>query len=414
MGWLLLMGTKYVLRGAADLWETARVNKTAVSLMCMALASCQAVPSEGPLATEIVSQAGLSSTELKRSQAEVFELVDVDARTARLVSDFQANGLRRRFSASGSVREPVVGVGDQLKIVIFEAGADGLFSTSESKQTPIDVVVQTNGTASIPYVGSVRLAGKTIEQVRQAVLAALESKAVEPDVLVNLVNTASRNVTISGAVARSSVIPLGLVNETLVDVIARAGGAINQPYETYVNLTRGTVSGSVLLKSIVENPKENIFVQPGDKVYIVHDPRTFTILGSVKNSQRVAFGANDLNLLEAIALAGGSNQQTIDAKGYFVFRYEEPEIVGALIGRDRLAQLVAKGLKHDREGRYPIVYRFNMENPDSLIVGQTFPVKSRDVIYASRHPSVDLVKVLDIFARPIGVVSAGVGVADAF
>ncbi|GCA52260.1 hypothetical protein KGO5_04725 [Sinorhizobium sp. KGO-5] len=31
-----------------------------------------------------------------------------------------------------------------------------------------------------------------------------------------------------------------------------------------------------------------------------------------------------------------------------------------------------------------------MTKPDSLIVGQTFPVKNRDVIYASCHPSVDI------------------------
>jgi polysaccharide export outer membrane protein len=394
--------------------ETARVNKTAATLICLALAGCQAVPAEGPLARDIVSQAGLSPQELKRSQAEVFELVDVDSRTARLISDHQANSLRRRFSAGGPVREPVVGAGDQLKIVIFEAGADGLFSTTESKQTPIDVVVQTNGMASIPYVGSIRLAGKTLEQVRQTIVDALKSKAVEPDVLVNMANTASRNVSVSGAVARSSVIPLGLVNETLVDVIARAGGASDQPYETYVNLTRGTVRGSVLLKSIIENPRENIYVQPGDQIYLIHDPRTFTILGSVKNAQRVPFGANDLNLLEAIALAGGSNEQTSDVRGYFVFRYEEPEIFADLVGRERLAQLVAKGLKPDREGRYPMVYRFNMENADSMIVGQTFPIKSRDVVYASRHPSVDLVKFLNIIGRPISFASAAVNVSDAF
>ena len=46
---------------------------------------------------------------------------------------------------------------------------------------------------------------------------------------------------------------------------------------------------------------------------------------------------------------------------------------------------------------------FNVTNPDSLIVGQTLPIKNRDVIYASRHPSVDLAKFLDFVARPIGM-----------
>ena len=53
-----------------------------------------------------------------------------------------------------------------------------------------------------------------------------------------------------------------------------------------------------------------------------------------------------------------------------------------------------------------------MTNPDSLILGQTFPIKNRDVIYASRHPSVDISKFLDFVARPIGIASSGVSVAD--
>ncbi len=56
-----------------------------------------------------------------------------------------------------------------------------------------------------------------------------------------------------------------------------------------------------------------------------------------------------------------------------------------------------------RESGESDVKSFNMTNPDSLIVGQTFPIKNRDVIYASRHPSVDLAKFLDFVARPIGM-----------
>ncbi|MBB3290250.1 hypothetical protein FHT91_005257 [Rhizobium sp. BK347] len=65
----------------------------------------------------------------------------------------------------------------------------------------------------------------------------------------------------------------------------------------------------------------------------------------------------------------------------------------------------------DAKGRYPIVYRFDMSNPDSLIVGQTFPVKSRDVIYVSRHPSVDIRKFLNLIGTPLGIASQGAATA---
>ncbi|HEV7437141.1 MAG TPA: polysaccharide biosynthesis/export family protein [Pseudorhizobium sp.] len=381
-------------------------------LVSVSLVGCQAVPGEGPLTSEIMADAGRSGLELGRIDAATFDIVNVGARSARLVSEYVSTAFQRRFGIGGGVGAVTIGVGDQLKITIFEAGADGLFSTSESKQTVLDVVVQPNGTAVIPYVGSVRFAGRTLEQARQAILESLVNKAVEPDVIVSSVDTASRKVTVSGAVGSSAQVPLGLVPERITDVIAKAGGPTGPAYETSITLVRGRKTGSALLKTIIEHPSENIFVQPGDQVFVSSEPRTFALLGSVKSSGRVEFGADELNLLEAVAMGGGGNDVAIDAKGYFLFRYEEPEIVMNLLGAARFNALVAKGMAPDRMGKYPIVYRFDMSRPDSLLVGQTFPVKSRDVIYASRHLSVDLRKFLQLIGAPIGIASQGIGIAD--
>lgn len=381
-------------------------------LICAVLTGCQAVPGEGPVSSDILSDAGKSGQQIGRESAVPFDVIDVDGRSARLVSDYVATALNRRFGIGGGVGRVVIGVGDQLKVTIFEAGSDGLFSTADSKQTGIDLVVQPDGTAAIPYVGAVKFAGKTLEQARQAILKQLVNKAVEPDVIVTSMSTASRNVTVSGAVGRSSLVPLSLVSETINEVIAKAGGPTSQPYETYVTLVRGKKTGTALLKSIIENPSENVRVQPGDQIFVTRDPRTFTVLGAAKANQRIEFGANDLNLLEAVAMAGGGNDAAVDMKGYFVFRYEEPDVIMSLLGTQRFDEMLNKGMTPDSIGRYPIVYRLDMSKPDSLIVGQTFPIKSRDVIYASRHPSVDMSKFLNFVARPIGVASSAVSIAD--
>ncbi|OOG68195.1 polysaccharide biosynthesis/export family protein [Sinorhizobium sp. A49] len=388
------------------------MKRVAALLLSTALAGCQAVPGEGPLAGAIVADAGQSGAEIGRKNATVFDIVDVSGQSARLVSDYVSSTLNRRFGIGGGVGRVVIGVGDALKVSIFEAGSDGLFSTQDSKQTSIDLVVQPDGKAAIPYVGSVQFAGLTLEQARQAILEALKQKAVEPDVIVTSMSTASRNVTVSGAVGKSAVVPLSLVDETINEVIAKAGGPVAQPYETYVTLVRGKKTGTVLLKSIIENPSENIHVKPGDQIFVARDPRRFTILGAVKANQRVEFGANDLNLLEAMGLAGGGSDYALDMKGYFIFRYEEPDVVMSLLGQQRFNEMLRKGMKTDSQGRYPIVYRFDMSKPDSLIVGQTFPIKNRDVIYASRHPSVDFSKFLNFVAQPVGIANSGFSIAD--
>lgn len=383
----------------------------AALVVCVILAGCNSVSSEGPLAGAIDEDAGQSGAELGRKNAAVFDVVDINSRTARFVSDYVSSALNRRFGIGGPVGRVVIGVGDSLKVTIFEAGADGLFSTAQSKQVSLDIIVQPDGTAAIPYAGTVKFAGKTLEQARQAILAALATKAVEPDVIVTSTGTSSRTVTVSGAVGRPSMVPLDLIGEKITQVIAKAGGPVTQPYETYVTLVRGNRTGTVLLKSIIEHPTEDIYVQPGDQIFLVRDPRTFTLLGAVKGDGRLEFGANDLNLLEAVALGHGAVDEAANAQGFFLFRYEEPEIVQNLLGAARFQELVRKGMAPDSKGRYPIVYRFDMSHPDSLIVGQTFPVKSRDVIYVSRHPSVDIRKFLTLVGAPLNIASQGAATA---
>lgn len=385
------------------------MKKTGILIAALFLTACKGLPGDGPLASDISEQSRQATDASQPHSGVVFDIVDINESSARLISNYDGKLLQRRFGIGGGVKKPVIGIGDQLSVTIFEAGSDGLFSTSDKKQTGMEVLVQPDGKASIPYVGQVQFSGKTIEEARQAILGALANKAVEPDVIVNIARTASRNVTVSGAVHSPSVVSLGLVPETIMDVMAKAGGPTAQAYENYVTLTRGNKTGTVLLRTLLENPKENIYVQPGDQVFATRDPRTFTVLGSVKSNNRIEFGANDLNLLEAVALAGGGEMATTDMKGYFVFRYEEPDIVMDLLGTGRFNELVRKGMAFDKQGRYPIVYRFDMTKAGSLLVGQTFPIKNRDVIYASRHPSVDLMRFLNLVARPIGIASSAAG-----
>lgn len=371
--------------------------------MTLLLAACQIVPGHGPLAGNIVGAAGQSSQDLQLPSVAVFELVEIDSSSALLVSAYQSQALNRRFGFGGRGGSAVIGVGDQLLVTIFEAGTDGLFSTIENKQTQITLVVQPDGTAAIPYVGSVRFAGRTLEQARQTILAALRGRAVEPDVIISTGETPSRSVTVSGTVGAPGQIPIGLSGDQLTESIAKAGGPSAQPYETYVTLVRGGKTGRALLKSIIENPSENVHVQPGDQIFLTRDPRTFTVLGEAVQNNRIEFGANDLNLLEAIALAGGGMDSRVSHGGYFIFRYEEQDIIEALVGKKRFEELFAKGMAPDRNGRFPVVYRIDMSRADSLFIGQNFPVNSRDVIYMARHPSVDLVKFLTMLGAPLGI-----------
>uniref|UniRef100_UPI0038B45DB7 polysaccharide biosynthesis/export family protein n=1 Tax=Rhizobium alarense TaxID=2846851 RepID=UPI0038B45DB7 len=354
------------------------------------------VPNDGPLTHEVIAAgAGGKSYEIPKTKL-VFDVVDIDQRVANGVTALGRPSLSRTFGFGGAGGVPVIGVGDELRVTIFEAGPDGLFSTAERKSTDIPVVVQPDGRGQIPYVGSVRFAGMTLDSARDTIVEALKAKAVEPDVIVTLAGNQSRTVSVLGDVRKASIVPLGLNAQHLSEVLASAGGPNKPPYDTYVTLKRGGRTGTILLQSLVENPKEDIIVKPDDQIYVTFDPQTFSALGQTSKSGKIEFAGASLSLVEAAALAGGGNFSTADPGGYFVFRYEYESVYRQVVGEDRFRDLLSRGLAPDEQGRYPIVYRLDLAETQSYIVAQSFPIRHRDVIYLARHPATDFQKFIQI------------------
>lgn len=365
----------------------------------LALAGC-IVPSDGPLTNEVISSgAGGKAYEIPQTKL-IFDVVTIDQRIANSVNASPRASFAKTFGIGGGGGTPVIGVGDRLEVTIFEAGPDGLFSTAERKSTTIPVIVQPDGHGQIPYVGSVRFAGMTIDSARSTIVDALKAKAVEPDVIVAMADNASRTVSVQGDVNKSSIVPLGLNGLHISEVLAMAGGASKPPYDTYVSLKRAGRTRSVLLQSIIDNPKDDIYVKPEDQIYVSYDPQTFSALGQTEKSGKIAFNAAKLSLVEAAALAGGGNTATADPKGYFIFRYEEENVYRSVVGDDRFRDLISRGMAPDTEGRYPIVYRLDLAATQSYIVAQNFPVRNKDVIYLARHVATD-------FAKFMSIVSSG-------
>nr|WP_298101018.1 polysaccharide biosynthesis/export family protein [uncultured Shinella sp.] len=361
----------------------------------LTLAGC-VVPNDGPLTQEVLSAgAGGKTYEIPQTKL-IFDVVNIDQRVANGVNAGTRLGFASTFGFGGGGSTPVIGVGDRLDVTIFEAGPDGLFSTVERKSTTIPVVVQPDGHGQIPYVGSVRFAGMTIDSARATIVDALKAKAVEPDVIVSMASNASRTVSVQGDVRNASIVPLGLNGQHLSEVLAMAGGASKPPYDTYVSLKRGGRSRSVLLQTIIDNPKDDIYVKPDDQIYLTFDPQTFSALGQTEKTGKIPFNAAKLSLVEAAALAGGGSIATADPKGYFVFRYEDESVYRSVVGDDRFRDLISRGMAPDGDGRYPIVYRLDLAATQSYIIAQNFPVRNKDVIYLSRHVATDLAKFLTI------------------
>ncbi|MBB1250084.1 polysaccharide biosynthesis/export family protein [Rhizobium sp. G21] len=376
---------------------------TLVAASISITSGCSAVPSNGPLAIEVNNSGAPGASYSIPKTSIVFDIVSVDQRVANSVTTLGTPSLVRTFGVGGTNGQPVIGVGDELQVTIFEAGADGLFSTSERKQTTIPVIVQPDGNGQIPYAGAVRFAGKTLDGAREEIAAALKAKAVEPDVIVGMSKNTSRTASVQGAVNQPNIIQIGLSPLPLTSAIAMAGGASKPSYDTYVTVTRGRKSGTVLLQSIIDNPRDDINVSPRDKIFLTYDPQSFTVLGSTEKTGKISFQASSISLVEATAMAGGAKLTIADPAGYFIFRYENEAVYREVVGESRFRQLLSKGMMANKDGRYPIVYRIDMNDPQSYIVTQSFPVRNKDVLYLSRHPATDFAVFMRLIGGPVSV-----------
>lgn len=371
----------------------------AVVLTPLLVAGCNAFPATGPLADQIVAASDNKANTYRQKQKYVFDIVDMDTNVASVVSGYRSPAFNKTFGLGNGGVNPTIGVGDTLQITIFEAGPDGLFSTQDNKATAVTVTVQPDGRAPVPYIGAVNFAGNTLEGARNSIVESLKTRAVEPDVVVTLAENASRTISVNGVVGKPSVVPLGLSSERLTDVIAKAGGPTNPPYDTMVTLTRGGKTGKALLQTLVDRPKENIYARPGDQLFLTHDPQTFSVLGSAGKAAKIPLEAASINVVEAAALAGGADPSRANPKGLFIFRYEYADVLRSVLGEQRFRELASKGMHTNAADMYPIVYRIDMSSPDAYLVGQTFPMRNKDVLYLAQHPSVEIFRFMAAVAQ---------------
>jgi polysaccharide export outer membrane protein len=364
----------------------------------MGLSGCGSLPTSGPSAGDVAQEAAAGS--LQR-----YEFVDLDPSVVALVNQNGVDSLAAHFGDQRRSAEPVIGVGDVVSVTIWEASAGGLFSApligdklsagANSAAIP-EQVVGRDGAITVPYAGRVHVAGRTARAVQDEIEAALQGKAIQPQALVNVTHSISNTVTVGGEVAAGARVPLSVKGDRLLDVIAAAGGVRAPVNETFVELSRGSTTSRVPLSRVIANPREDIYLRPNDVLTLVRDPQTFIAYGATGRNAEIPFDADGINLAQALAKAGGLDDNRSDPQGVFIFRYE-PESIARVLRPD--SPLLAPG--HPT----PIVYRLNLRDPNSLFVEQKFRMANRDLVFVSNAPFTDVEKIM-------GVINGGLSTAS--
>lgn len=376
----------------------------------LALSACSTMPRSGPTDQRIIQSAAASMTVPDQGAALQYALVDMTVPVLALVPRTGNGSLNASFGMRGSAPAALpIGMGDQVQITIFESADGGLFipagggGSSGNYVTLPQQAVSGAGVINVPYAGTIRAQGLTVNQLEEEIRTRLEDKALEPQVVVALNRRSASEITVIGDVGSSQKVLLGDAGERILDVLAKSGGLKNAPYETSVTLTRGGRKAKISFTELAANSNENIYLQPGDVVLVEYDRRTFTAFGSAGFTGEFDFEREELTLESAVAKAGGLLDGRADPRQVFLYRIEDRSVLHAMgvnLGAFPAAQQFI-----------PTIYRTNFADPSSFFMAGEFTMRDGDVIYISNADAVEITKVVNVINGVSSAVSSPVNAA---
>ncbi|MBB5985016.1 polysaccharide biosynthesis/export family protein [Sphingobium lignivorans] len=369
--------------------------KNSVFLVLLAgLAGCATLPSNGPTRGQIEKTAQTPGHE-----ASPIQIVPIQTIADVPEADQVAAGLLPELAPPPT---DMIGPGDVLDINIYEAGvtlfsaaggSGGLSQVGASPGVQVQKLPPTRvddlGDISIPYAGTLHVAGVTTGEVETMIRNSLAGMSQNPQVIVTLNQAITNSIIVGGEVAKPGRLVLQTNRETLSDVIALAGGYRGEAKDLLLRIVRGGQSVDLRINDLVENPKLDVRAYPGDRLTLIDDPRTFSVLGASGRVEQVPFRRSSVSLAEAIATAGGVNPSIGNPAAIFLFRY----------------------VRDEQGNEIPMVYHVNMMKTGSYFLAQRFAMRDKDVLYfgnaAANQPS-KLIQLISQLFSPILTITAAV------
>ncbi|OCG19209.1 MULTISPECIES: polysaccharide biosynthesis/export family protein [unclassified Gilliamella] len=287
-----------------------------------------------------------------------------------------------------------IGKGDSLKISIIETPPAILFTGSSDTGAPKTgltelpiVVVDSLGFISLPFVGELEVINKTPIQVQKEIIEKLSGIANRPQVIVSVLEKRSADVIVIGDKFSGKMI-ITAKGEQLLDAVTMLGSNMYDIKDTLIQITRNNKVNEIPLSLVLSNPKFNIQLQKNDVITLINKPNSFISMGAIGATKEVRFEAVGINLSQALARIGGLRDNLSDARGVFVFRYQDT------LSADNKKELI------------PTIYQIDLNNPNSLFIMKNFQVENNDIVYVASAPIIELQKFLyAIFSPGIGVVN---------
>lgn len=148
-------------------------------------------------------------------------------------------------------------------------------SSSNTKNTGLDeVVIGPDGYVQLPYAGSVKLAGLTLDEAKDLISDRLRTYLRFPDMSIIVKTYGARKIYVMGEVKTPGIHELGADSLNAYAAISSAGGVTRRGRSTQVQVLR-VVGDTMYYKTLnIKNYikkhdlTQNVMLQDGDIVYV--------------------------------------------------------------------------------------------------------------------------------------------------
>ena len=192
----------------------------------------------------------------------------------------------------------LIGGGDLLQVTVYGTDFDR------------QVRVSDGGEISLPLLGTIKVAGLTIQQAEQLVSRKLEDKGFFNNPQVSILDReyATQGISVLGEVQKPGIYPL-VGARTLFDAISAAGGTTDKAGNsvTITHRNHPDTPESVPLSYVGESSVlSNVHLLPGDTV-VVSKAGMVYVVGDVHKPSGIVMQNSRITALQAVAMAEGTN-----------------------------------------------------------------------------------------------------------